>query len=93
MNGTDEAEPLSASLKVGYAILCVGLVVFGGLMSGLTLGLLTLDRVELEARARGGACGARCGRACVRCSACCGAREGDAWAKERCVLRGVLGVR
>ena len=45
-------EDLSASTKIGYSFLCVALVLFAGLMSGLTLGLLSLDRVELEVRAR-----------------------------------------
>ena len=44
-------EDLDASTKIGYSFLCVALVLFAGLMSGLTLGLLSLDRVELEARA------------------------------------------
>lgn len=45
-------EDLSPSTKLGYAFLCVALVLFAGLMSGLTLGLLSLDRVELEVRGR-----------------------------------------
>jgi hypothetical protein len=47
----DEPHALPASLRVGYGFLCAGLVVFAGLMSGLTLGLLSLDHVELQARA------------------------------------------
>jgi hypothetical protein len=43
-------EDLSSSTKLGYGFLCVALVLFAGLMSGLTLGLLSLDRVELEVR-------------------------------------------
>ena len=43
-------DNLSASTKIGYSFLCVALVLFAGLMSGLTLGLLSLDRVELEVR-------------------------------------------
>ena len=44
-------ENLDASTKIGFSFLCVALVLFAGLMSGLTLGLLSLDRVELEVRA------------------------------------------
>ena len=43
-------EDLDAPTKIGYSFLCVALVLFAGLMSGLTLGLLSLDRVELEVR-------------------------------------------
>ncbi len=45
-----EGEALPASLKAGYSVLCAGLVLFGGMMSGLTLGLLSLDRVDLAVR-------------------------------------------
>jgi hypothetical protein len=50
--GSGSSE-LSPSQRVGYSFLCAGLVLFSGLMSGLTLGLLSLDRVDLEVR---GAC-------------------------------------
>jgi len=45
-----EAHHLSTSETLGYIFLCVGLVCMSGLMSGLTLGLLSLDHVELEVR-------------------------------------------
>lgn len=45
---------LSSSEKVGYAILCAGLVAFSGICSGLTLGLLSLDHVDLEVLRRSG---------------------------------------
>lgn len=44
------ASTLTASQRAGYSVLCTGLVLFSGLMSGLTLGLLSLDRVDLEVR-------------------------------------------
>jgi hypothetical protein len=43
-------EPLSAQITAFYAILVVFLVVGSGLMSGLTLGLLSLDVMDLEVR-------------------------------------------
>jgi len=48
-----KGHSLPTSQKIGYGFLCAGLVLFSGLMSGLTLGLLSLDRVELEARGGG----------------------------------------
>jgi hypothetical protein len=50
-------DQLTGSQRVGYAFLCTGLVLFSGLMSGLTLGLLSLDRVDLEARTKVGPSG------------------------------------
>lgn len=41
-------EPLSAHTTAFYAILVVFLVVGSGLMSGLTLGLLSLDVMDLQ---------------------------------------------
>lgn len=43
-----EEEPLPAWLRATYAAVCVGLVAMAGLMSGLTLGLMSLDEVDLE---------------------------------------------
>lgn len=43
-------EPLSATTTALYAILVVLLVLGAGLMSGLTLGLLSLDVMDLEVR-------------------------------------------
>ena len=37
-----------------YLMSCVGLVVFAGLMSGLTLGLMSLSLVDLEVLAKAG---------------------------------------
>ena len=34
--------------KILYICISVGLVLMGGLMSGLTLGLMSLDQVDLE---------------------------------------------
>ena len=34
--------------KILYLCISVGLVLMGGLMSGLTLGLMSLDQVDLE---------------------------------------------
>jgi len=79
-------EDLDAPTKIGYSFLCVALVLFAGLMSGLTLGLLSLDRVELEvrgaARARGGCAAARAA-ARVRATRH-GAEWGRAVAARRC---------
>ncbi len=88
-------EDLTAGQKIGYAFLCAGLVLFAGLMSGLTLGLLSLDRVELEVRARAaqrmqrltGASACACGRgvcAAASRSSSCGNHTG---AKTQPLLR------
>lgn len=45
---------LTASERVGYSFLCAGLVAFSGICSGLTLGLLSLDHVDLEVLRRSG---------------------------------------
>lgn len=37
-----------------YLLICVGLVAFAGLMSGLTLGLMSLSLVDLEVLAKSG---------------------------------------
>uniref|UniRef100_A0A383WEM1 CNNM transmembrane domain-containing protein n=1 Tax=Tetradesmus obliquus TaxID=3088 RepID=A0A383WEM1_TETOB len=50
---TDEAA-LSPSLKGGLAVAVVLVVAIAGIMSGLTLGLLTLDRLDLELMMRTG---------------------------------------
>lgn len=42
---SDDAE---GAQKVLYICISLGLVVMGGLMSGLTLGLMSLDSVDLE---------------------------------------------
>jgi hypothetical protein len=49
MEGGD--EPLTVHLTAFYSVLVVFLVVGSGLMSGLTLGLLSLDVMDLEVRA------------------------------------------
>jgi predicted lipid-binding transport protein (Tim44 family) len=41
-------EVLSPVVETGYALAVVGLVLGAGLMSGLTLGLLSLDVMDLE---------------------------------------------
>lgn len=41
-------EALSPGVETGYALAVVGLVIGAGLMSGLTLGLLSLDVMDLE---------------------------------------------
>ncbi len=40
----EEAEPLSPGMTTAYILLCIVLVIFSGIMAGLTLGLLSLDR-------------------------------------------------
>ena len=40
----ENAHSLSAGETAGYIILCVFLVIFAGMMAGLTLGLLSLDK-------------------------------------------------
>lgn len=39
-----DEEPLSSGMKTLYIFICIFLVVFSGMMAGLTLGLLSLDR-------------------------------------------------
>lgn len=48
MEGGD--EPLTVHMTAFYSVLVVFLVVGSGLMSGLTLGLLSLDVMDLEVR-------------------------------------------
>jgi metal transporter CNNM len=43
-------EVLSPAVETGYALAVVGLVLGAGLMSGLTLGLLSLDVMDLEVK-------------------------------------------
>lgn len=39
-----EGGALSPGTTAGYVVLCVVLVIFSGIMAGLTLGLLSLDQ-------------------------------------------------
>lgn len=41
-------EETDSTQKVIYSLVCVCLVLIGGVMSGLTLGLMSLDTVDLE---------------------------------------------
>lgn len=41
-------EETNSAQKVIYSLVCVCLVLIGGVMSGLTLGLMSLDTVDLE---------------------------------------------
>ena len=41
-------EESNSTEKVIYSLVCVCLVLIGGVMSGLTLGLMSLDTVDLE---------------------------------------------
>ena len=43
-------EETNSTEKVIYSIVCICLVLIGGVMSGLTLGLMSLDTVDLEVR-------------------------------------------
>lgn len=45
-----EQEPLSSGMTTLYIITCILLVIFSGMMAGLTLGLLSLDRYVLFSR-------------------------------------------
>lgn len=45
---------LSPSQRVMFMVISVGLVISAGLMSGLTLGLMSMDLVELEVLKRSG---------------------------------------
>ena len=44
-SGENTANP---GVKLTYALISVGLILLAGLMSGLTLGLMSLDMVDLE---------------------------------------------
>lgn len=46
----DDADETDPELKVFYVGISVGLVILAGLMSGLTLGLMSMDQVDLEVR-------------------------------------------
>ena len=47
LDGADETDP---ELRVFYIGISTGLVLLAGLMSGLTLGLMSMDQVDLEVR-------------------------------------------
>ncbi|KAF8064507.1 CBSDUF1 [Scenedesmus sp. PABB004] len=47
-------EPLTPSVRLALIGISVGLVIFAGLASGLTLGLMSMDLVELEVLKRSG---------------------------------------
>ncbi|KAL3139247.1 hypothetical protein ABBQ32_006013 [Trebouxia sp. C0010 RCD-2024] len=47
-------EETDSTQKVIYSLVCVCLVLIGGVMSGLTLGLMSLDTVDLEVLVRSG---------------------------------------
>jgi len=49
-----EHTPLGTTTILLYSVICCGLVLFAGLMSGLTLGLLSLDFLNLKVLQRGG---------------------------------------
>lgn len=53
-NHSDEEHKLSPSRRIAYLVTSVGLVMMAGLMSGLTLGLMSMDLVELEVLKRSG---------------------------------------
>lgn len=50
----EESSSLSTGTTIGYAFICVALVIFSGMMAGLTLGLLSLDKMDLEVIKRSG---------------------------------------
>ncbi|KAK1272889.1 DUF21 domain-containing protein [Acorus gramineus] len=47
-------EPCCAPMFWVYLVICVSLVIFAGLMSGLTLGLMSLSLVDLEVLSKSG---------------------------------------
>ncbi|GAB4822256.1 hypothetical protein N2152v2_009302 [Parachlorella kessleri] len=47
-------EPLSPGQQVAFIVISVALTILAGLMSGLTLGLMSLDRVDTEVIKRSG---------------------------------------
>lgn len=49
-------EVLTPGTRLAYTLISVLLVLTAGLMSGLTLGLMSLDTVELEVLKRSGKC-------------------------------------
>jgi metal transporter CNNM len=54
MAGGCGAQPLTPAENLIYALLCVALILMSGIMSGLTLGLMSLDSVEIEVLIRTG---------------------------------------
>jgi Mg2+/Co2+ transporter CorB len=50
----NDEHDLSPSQRVMFMVISVGLVISAGLMSGLTLGLMSMDLVELEVLKRSG---------------------------------------
>lgn len=51
---TENADGMSTGMIVGFSIISVILVAVSGLMAGLVLGLLSLDKVDLEVAKRSG---------------------------------------
>lgn len=51
---SNDEHDLSSSQRVAFLVISVGLVMMAGLMSGLTLGLMSMDLVELEVLKRSG---------------------------------------
>lgn len=47
-------QPCCSAMFWVYLMICVGLVMFAGLMSGLTLGLMSLSLVDLEVLVKAG---------------------------------------
>lgn len=43
-------EALSAETKLLFVCISIGLVIMAGLMSGLTIGLMAMDDMEMEVR-------------------------------------------
>ncbi len=46
--GGDELVPISSSKGTTYLILCIMCVIMGGLMSGLTVGFMSLDPLKMD---------------------------------------------
>ena len=57
---TEAEGPLNPETKVLYTCISVLLVVMAGLMSGLTIGLMAMDDMEMEVRARDDCVPRRC---------------------------------
>jgi hypothetical protein len=47
-HGGDDLVPISSSKGTTYLILCIICVIMGGLMSGLTVGFMSLDPLKMD---------------------------------------------
>jgi metal transporter CNNM len=65
MSESGGEHDLSPSTRTAFIIISISLVIIAGLMSGLTLGLMSMDVVELEVLKRSGTAKEQCYAAAI----------------------------